>query len=215
LLQVIDSSGKISAKRWTYIRIGSYGDSKAVIRFTNPPEVRGVALLIVNHTDRASDQWMWTPALNRERHIALQDRSTRFFGTDFSFEDLEEQDVGRFEYVLRGEESVSGIRCWHVESKPKQSKYSQYTSSNIWIRQVDYVPMREESYVREMIVRRLDYSDIEQIQGVWLAKTLAMHDLRRNSRTILKFDKLQLNVPVEDSAFTVQALRVSGVIKTP
>ena len=52
-------------------------------------EVNGVALLIHNHTDRASDQWMWTPALQRDRRIALQDRSTRFFGTDFSFEDLE------------------------------------------------------------------------------------------------------------------------------
>ena len=29
----------------------------------------------------------------RDQRIALQDRSTRFFGTDFSFEDLEERDV--------------------------------------------------------------------------------------------------------------------------
>ena len=42
----------------------------------------GVALLVINHPDRSSDQWMWTPALQRNRRIALQDRSTRFFGTD-------------------------------------------------------------------------------------------------------------------------------------
>ena len=97
-LQVVDRRGKTSEKRWQYDRLGSHGNSKAVLRFTAPAEVKGVALLIVNHPDRASDQWMWTPALARERRIALQDRSTRFFGTDFSFEDLEERDVEQYDY---------------------------------------------------------------------------------------------------------------------
>ena len=81
-------------------RLGSHGQSKAVLRFTAPAEVKGVALLVVNHPDRASDQWMWTPAIERDRRIALQDRSTRFFGTDFSFEDLEERDVDQYDYAL-------------------------------------------------------------------------------------------------------------------
>ena len=102
LLQVFDAKGKISDKRWTFERLGSHGQSKAVLRFTGPPEVKGIALLVVNHPDRASDQWMWTPAIERDRRIALQDRSTRFFGTDFSFEDLEERDVDQYDYQLAG-----------------------------------------------------------------------------------------------------------------
>ena len=57
------------------------------------------------------------------------------------------------------------------------------------------------------MVRRLNYSDIEKIQGVWLARTLEMNDFRRGGRTILKLDTLQLNSPVSDTDFTVQALR--------
>src|SRR6266851_4438364 len=129
LLQVFDAKGKVSDKRWTLERLGSHGDSKMVLRFTAPAEVKGVALLVVNHPDRASDQWMWTPAIERDRRIALQDRSTRFFGTDFSFEDLEERDVDQFEYSLSGEEAVDGVACWRVESIPKESKSSQYTRS--------------------------------------------------------------------------------------
>ena len=63
LLQVFDGKGKVADKRWTFERLGSHGHSKAVLRFTAPAEVKGVALLVVNHPDRASDQWMWTPAL--------------------------------------------------------------------------------------------------------------------------------------------------------
>ena len=124
-LQVTDAKSKISEKRWQYDRIGSHGASKAVLRFTAPAEVKGVALLVVNHPDRSSDQWMWTPAINRERRIALQDRSTRFFGTDFSFEDLEERDISQFDYNLIGEETIDGALCWKVQSTPRQSKVSQ------------------------------------------------------------------------------------------
>ena len=101
---------------------GRARQSKAVLRFTAPAEVKGVALLVVNHPDRASDQWMWTPAIERDRRIALQDRSTRFFGTDFSFEDLEERDVNQYDYVLLGDETVDGAACWKIQSTPKQSE---------------------------------------------------------------------------------------------
>jgi hypothetical protein len=206
-LRVEDKARTIAEKEWRYVRQGSYGRSKAVLRFTAPAEVKGVALLIVNHPERASDQWMWTPAIARERRIAFQDRSTRFFGTDFSFEDLEERDVDQFDYKLMGEETINGAKCWRIESKPRQTKSSQYTLSQIWIRQADYVPARVDSYLKDQVVRRLNYSDIEKVQGVWLARTLEMNDLRRGSRTYLKLEKLQLNVPVNDSDFTVQALR--------
>src|SRR6187402_2986345 len=116
MLQVFDAKGKIAAKQWTFERLGSHGNSKSVLRFSAPAEVKGVALLVVNHPDRASDQWMWTPALERDRRIALQDRSTRFFGTDFSFEDLEERDVDQYDYTLLGEETVEGFACWKIQS---------------------------------------------------------------------------------------------------
>src|SRR4029078_2548595 len=107
-LRVVSEKSKIAEKRWTYDRIGSHGNSKSVLRFTAPAEVKGVGLLVVNHEDRSSDQWMWTPAVGRERRIALQDRAQRFFGTDFSFEDLEERDTGQFDYRLLGEEVFEG-----------------------------------------------------------------------------------------------------------
>jgi len=207
LLQVLDSKGKVADKRWLFTRLGSHGRSKAVLRFVAPPEVKGVALLIVNHPDRASDQWMWTPALQRERRIALQDRSTRFFGTDFSFEDLEERDVDQYDYRLLGDDTIDGAPCWHIESTPSQKKISQYTKSTVWIRKDNYALAQVESYVKAEVVRRLKYSDFVQSQGIWTGRRLEMTDLRRKSRTILALEKLEYNVPLRDEDFTLQALR--------
>ena len=203
VLEVTGADSKVTRKSWQSWRLGSYGNSKAVIRFTAPAEVKGVALLVVNHPDRSSDQWMWTPAIARDRRIALQDRSTRFFGTDFSFEDLEERDVNQYDYKLLGEEDG----CWKIEARPRESKSSQYDYSRLWIRKDNYVPAQYENFIKDQPVRRLEQKDIQNIQGIWTARTLEMTDLRRKSRTVLRLEKLEYNVPLKDEEFTVQALR--------
>ena len=207
LLQVFDAKGKISDKRWSFERLGSHGQSKAVLRFTAPAEVKGVALLVVNHPDRASDQWMWTPAIERDRRIALQDRSTRFFGTDFSFEDLEERDVDQYDYTLLADETVDGAACWRIQSTPRQTKSSQYTRSIVWIRKDTYALARIENYSKDDVVRRLNYADIRSVQGIWTARQLEMTDVKRGSRTRLTLDKLEYNVALKDEDFTLQAIR--------
>lgn len=206
-LEVAGSQNKASLKRWTFKRIGSFGESKTIVRFTAPDEVKGIALLIVNHPDRASEQWMWTPAIGRDRRIALQDRSTRFFGTDFSFEDLEERDMDQFDYKLVGMNTVEGAACWKIESKPKESKSSQYTRSVISIRKDNYVTARVENYNQDKLMRTVQYGDIRKVDGIWTPARLEASDAARQSRTILKLEKLRYNLPLRDEEFTPEALR--------
>ena len=137
-LEVINASQKISKKRWAYERLGVYGNSKSELRFIAPADVKGVALLVINHPDQASDQWMWIPAEERDRRIALQDRSSRFFGTDFSFEDLEERDIDQYDFKLLSDDKLDDAVCWKIESHPKENKTSQNTSSLLWVRKDRY-----------------------------------------------------------------------------
>lgn len=206
-LEVIDSKRKVSTKRWVYERLGSAGNSKAVLRFVAPPEVKGVALLIHNHPDRASDQWMWTPAVQRERRIAFQDRKTRFFGTDFTFEDLEERDVDRSTHRMLGEELIAGEPCWKIESTPKPEARSQYSKLYVWIRKTDYVAAQIDCFERDRVIRRIRYSDIQNVQKIWTARRIEVEDLVRNSHTVLKLEKLEYDVSLPAELFTLQALR--------
>jgi hypothetical protein len=207
VLQSFNADGKTSEKRWIFERIGAHGQSKSIIRFTEPPEVLDVALLIVNHPDRASDQWMWTPALQRDRRIALQDRSTRFFGTDFSFEDLEERVAGHYNHTLLAEEPIDGGDAWKIEAVARGSRSSQYSKQILWIRKDNYVTVRIDSFVKDEVVRRLQSSKIQAVQGIWTAHEMVMTDLPRDSRTRLMLEKVQYNLPLKVSDFTVQALR--------
>jgi hypothetical protein len=200
-LEVIGAENRVATKRWVFERIGSFGDSKAILRFTAPPEVKGVALLIVNHPDKASDQWMWRPEIGRDQRIALQDRSTRFFGTDFSFEDLEERDVNQFDYKLAGEENGQ----WKIESRPRKS--SQYGYLLMWVKKDNYTVTKVEAYNKKGLARVIEYRDFELNHNIWTARTTEVLDVARKSRTILKFDKLEYDLPLKSDQFTVEALR--------
>src|SRR5262249_18001902 len=94
-----------------------------------------------------------------------------------------------------------------IEARPRESKSSQYDVSRMWIRKDNYVPAQYENFVKDQLVRRLRQSDIANVQGIWTPRTLEMTDLRRNSRTILRIEKIAYNVPMKADDFTVQALR--------
>ena len=200
-LEVTTGGSRVATKRWIYQRIGDFGNSKAILRFASPAEVKGVGLLIVNHPDRASDQWMWRPAIGRDQRIALQDRSTRFFGTDFSFEDLEERDVDQYDYKLLGEEGGA----WKIESRPR--KTSQYTYSQFWIKKDNFTIIKIEAYGKKGLVRVIEYKDYELLKNIWTARICEVLDVARNSRTVLKYDKVDYNLPLKDVEFTLEALR--------
>ena len=202
-LEVVSSAAgnRIATKRWVFDRIGSNGNSKGMLRFTVPAEVKGVGLLIFNHPDRASDQWMWRPNIGREQRIALQDRSTRFFGTDFSFEDLEERDVAQYDFKQLGDEQGA----WKLESRPRKS--SQYTYSYLWVKKDNYTVTRVESYNKKGLVRSIEYSDFTVVNGILSARTTGVTDVARGSKTTLKYDKLEYNTAMKDADFTLDALR--------
>ena len=200
-LEVIGGGNRVATKSWIFERMGSFGNSKSILRFTAPADVKGVGLLIVNHPDRASDQWMWRPNIGRDQRIALQDRSTRFFGTDFSFEDLEERDVDQYDFKLLADDGAA----WKIESRPR--KKSQYTYSHLWVNKDNYTFVKVEAFDSKGMIRVIDYKDYKQTSGIWTAHTTEVFDIRRNSRTILRYGKLEYNLPFKEDGFTLQALR--------
>jgi Outer membrane lipoprotein-sorting protein len=64
-----------------------------------------------------------------------------------------------------------------------------------------------ESYNKKGLVRVIDYRDFELAKGIWTARTIEVADVTRNSRTTLKYDQLEYNLPMKDGDFTLDALR--------
>jgi len=56
-------------------------------------------------------------------------------------------------------------------------------------------------------VRTIHYSDVQKQDGIWVGRTMEVMDANRGSRTVLKLEKLQFNIPMEEEKFTLEALR--------
>jgi len=201
-----NAAGASSEKHWRFERIGPYGESKILIRFLSPAEVEGVAILILNHRDAPAGAWMWTPASGRVRSIATESRLTRFFGTDFSFEDLEEHDVDQYDSKLLEDASLDGSACWQIECRPRGANASQYTYAHVWLRKDDYVIAQLENYQGPTLVRRIVNRDIRKVQGIWTPHAIEISQPARRTHTVLRLEKLEYNVPLDEAAFTVEAL---------
>jgi hypothetical protein len=57
-LDITDKDGHTVRKRFTLRRVGSFGNGKTMVRFTDPPELRGVTLLSINEPGVTDRQWI-------------------------------------------------------------------------------------------------------------------------------------------------------------
>jgi hypothetical protein len=77
----------------------------------------------------------------------------------------------------------------------------------MWVKKDNFTITKVEAYNKGGLARVIDYRDFEQVKGIWTAGTTEVLDVGRKSHTILKFDKLEYDLPLKDDEFTVQALR--------
>lgn len=208
VMEVTDKKGTVRRKRFSFRRLGSLGNSKTLVRFTDPPDVRGVGLLSINIKGTADRQWMYTPAIQRIRRIAPQEKSRRFLGTDFTHEDMAERVLDDFEYRMLSEsDAIDGHKTYKIEAKPVAPNRSQYKYIYLWVPQdIPYVIHAEMYDQRGQLVRVFHASALEKISGIWVAKRVEMSTPSEKTKTILLIEDIRFNVGLKDDLFTPQAV---------
>lgn len=220
VMDVYDRKGNVRRKKFHYRKLGSLGNSRTLLRFFDPAEVRGVGLLSINlgggqasapgATER---QWMYTPAIQRVRRIAAQERRQRFLGTDFTNEDMAERILDDFTYRLIGEgETIDGRRTWKIEARPVAPDRSQYAWLYLWVPQdVPYATLVEMYDRQGQRLRILKAGQLERISGIWVARRLEMFSPVENTRTDLFIEEIRFNTGLREDLFTQQALEKPGI----
>lgn len=206
--EVFDKQGHAAKKEFTYRRIGSPGDSKTLVVFTSPAEIRGVALLSINRRGANDRQYLYIPATHRVRSVVPQERSARFIGTDFSFEDIGERVLDDFTYRLIGEaDTIEGHKTWKVEATPVEPSRSQYKSIYYWVAQDVPVILHAEMYdAQGKEVRVLHASQIKKVSGISGARRTEMTSVLTGTKTVLVIDDVKFNIAMDEKLFTPEGL---------
>ena len=200
--------GHKTTKKFVLFRLGSPGDSKTLVRFTDPAEIRGVTLLSYNHKGDTDRQWLYIPATQRTRSVTPRERSEKFAGTDFTYEDVEERVLDDFHYRLLSEnETIDGHKTYKVEAKPEDASRSQYGNIYYWVGQDVPVILHAEMYDREgKLVRELHASSLKKVSGIWGARHVEMQSVAEKTRTVLTVDEAKFNQHLDEKLFTAESL---------
>jgi hypothetical protein len=187
-----------------------YGDlSKSMIRFLSPADVKGTGFLIWENADRDDDQFLYLPALKQDpRRIASSEKGSRFMGTEFTYEDLENRKVDKDNHTLLREETLDGKKVYVVESIPKGGSDSQYKKLVSWVRPDVWIPVKIEFYDNNgALLKVLTVKKIEQIQGIWTTMDSIMDNVQDKKKTELVLGKVQYNSDIPDEFFTERYLK--------
>ncbi|MCR5394591.1 MAG: outer membrane lipoprotein-sorting protein [Bacteroidales bacterium] len=202
-------NGKVRLRRITSWSIDDGPDTKKVMFFTYPGDVRGTGFLVWDYDEvgRDDDKWLYLPALKKTRRISgSSSKADYFMGTDFTYGDMGSRNVDEDTHQLLREEDRDGHRCWVVRSTPldKREVYGYKVS---WVRQDCAVPVYVEYYDKlDALQRVLTMSDIRQVQGFWTVHVMEMRNVQTGHSTTLKVLNPQYQVQVDRSLFTVNKL---------
>jgi hypothetical protein len=207
-LEVTDMEGHSVKKRFTLNRIGSFGNGKTLVRFTEPPELRGVTLLSINEPGLSERQWIYTPATDRVRSVAPRERSEKFAGSDFTYEDIAERSLDDFTYqLLPAEDIIDNHKTIKIMASPVTPERSQYKYIYYWVAQDVPCILHAEMYDQEgHKVREMHATGLRKEKEIWGARRTEMRSVLAGTRSLLTIDEVHLNTGLDAKMFDPEAL---------
>ncbi len=214
LMVLIDKNGN-ERKR----DLKSYGkdfgeDEHKTLFFKSPADVKNTAFLTYDYDDSSKDddQWLYLPALKKVKRIPSADKSSSFMGSDFSYFDMTDRDLEDYDFKLLKETKVRGHDAWMIEATPRNQEVideSGYTKTIAIVRKDNYMVVRAINFMTNGKKKYLDLKKIHEEGGVWLVDEMTMTTKKGKTtahKTILTFDNIELNKPIDDSVFTTRRL---------
>lgn len=208
-MQLVNHRGAVRERTILSYSMDLGKDSKSIMFFQSPADVKGTGFLSWQYDDpdRDDDKWLYLPAMKKVRRISGSSaRKENFMGSDFTYDDMGGRSVDEDEHMLAGEASLDGSPCWIIESKPLE-KDPVYSKTLSWIRQDALLPVKVEFYDRMgKLLKTLIASDISKENGYWITGKLEMTNHQRNHRTLITMEKIEYDIAMNESLFTVPSL---------
>jgi hypothetical protein len=197
-------TGKLYWKRWSADRSG------LLMRLDSPPDVRRSSYLVLQDGHQ-EQMFVYLPNMQRVRRIHPDTASGSLFGTDFSYSDL--RYLQMLESIViseRLEDGVVGERpAYHVRMRAKPGEKSPYDRVDAMIDQETCVPLQIEFFGSNGSLEKRLTTPVDSLTregAIWVARSVALRDLRNETSTSLDVDRIDVEGDVSDRLFTVTRL---------
>jgi hypothetical protein len=186
-------------------------DSRLVVRFDTPADIKGTSFLQVEHIDGDDDLWIYLPALKKSRRLVANNKKDSFVGSDFSYGDISLPKVEQYRHSLVKTETIDGVDCFVIESVPASDAVranSGYSKKVTWVRgdnfveaKVDYYDLAGRLWKTQTVSRP---QLVEPQKGRWFPLVREMVNHQSGHRTIITATRLVPDIAVPDETFTTR-----------
>jgi hypothetical protein len=212
---LIDKNKKQRIRKIATFNKDKGDDSLRLMFFQQPADVKDTSFLTYDYDDpdKDDDQWLYLPALRKTKRIASSDKSGSFMGSDLNYSDMTDRNLEDYDFTLKKEMDVKGVKTWLIESIPRTKKVIKetgYKKSLLFVRQDNYFVIRAVNWVKDGgYLKYMDVKTLQQIDGIWVATE--MHVTKKKGKnfshkTILKLNNVKFNQKLEFDLFTVRRM---------
>ncbi len=208
-MTIINKRGKQRVRKLKSYTMEVGNDEKTLMFFEYPGDVKGTGFLTWNYDKigKDDDKWLYLPAMKKTRRISGSSAKKDYFmGTDFTYDDMGDRNIDEDTHKLLGEETINGHKCWKVESTSKD-KRDIFSKKIIWLRQDILIPEKVDFYDRMgKLHRQMVIEKVSKKKNYWVIDKMTMANVQTNHKTIIEFNKMDVDIPMDEGKFTVQTL---------
>jgi len=213
-MQLIDRHNNVRKRKMRMFSKDYGKDIYSLQFFLEPADVKNTSFLSYDYDgDKDDDQWLYLPALRKTKRIAVDDKTSSFMGSDFTYADLTKIEIDNYHFKLLKEQTVRDQKAWLIEAIPKNNdivkKYG-YTKSVLFIRQDNYFVVRAVLWVHNSSkLKYMDVTSLKQIDNIWTIEQIVMTTKKGKQtyhKTILNYSDIKYNQPLTDQMFTVRRM---------
>lgn len=206
--------GERIRKTYTATRLAKNGqDNSRLSRFLAPADVKGMATLLVEHSDADDDIWVYLPSMKKVRRLSANNKRDGFLGTDLSHGDVIGHKVKEWKHRFVQEEAIDGMPCYVVESMPVSTgikESSGYSKRLSWVRMDNFVAVRTDYWDEGgELLKSVSASDIRLVdkeRGKWQPMRIEAANKQTGHSSVIKLDTFVVNTQLSESLFTPRGL---------
>lgn len=207
---LIDANGERSEREMLLkARYDEQGNSSSLSIFTAPQREKGIALLTHSKKGGEDEQWLYLPSTKRLKRIAGNAKASSFRGSEFTFEDLADQNPALYRFETVTTEACDDKHCFVLDRYPKPELESSYSKTRLWIDQEHYLVIKADFYDKDgHCFKSMETYDYRRYDNrFWNPARIVMRNLTTKKATELVSINLNMNTGLKASEFTELAIR--------
>lgn len=190
-------SREMTVKAWTK------GNTLTLILVLSPAKEKGVVYL-----KRDKEVWNWIPAIERNIKMPPSMMNQSWMGTDFTNDDLvkEASILEDYNHTFLNDVTIDEKNCYRIQLLPKPKAAVVWGKVIMSIDKKDFLMLHADYFDEDgTLINTMHSSDIKLLGGRLLPAKMEMIPAdKKGHRTVLIYNSLLFDNPIDDSFFTTQ-----------